>query len=120
MPYKIKFTPESEQDLDNIAAYLAEYSDITPLAVIAEIRKNTDLLEKMPRLFPVCEEDQRLRKIVVGDYIVLYSLNDGKRTANIEFVYHGSRDIKRVLTRQEPFSKEADFEIGEEEEELEF
>lgn len=94
MNYRINYSPESIEALDQIAEYLADFSDIAPFTVTDEIMEKIENLETMPRMGQVLEEDSRWRRIVAGSYLVFYEVVEGKRQVWIADIIHSARQLE--------------------------
>ena len=98
MKYKIKFLPETVTDREEIRAYLSQYYAGTVKTFFALLREQIARLKDFPYSCPVYEDDPDYRKLVVGDYLVFYIVNEEDKAVEIHRIFHGSRDIKRRLT----------------------
>jgi len=94
--YQIVYSPSSEADLHQTAAYLARHSASASLTVLKEIKKRIDALAKMPRLHPVYEMDQRYRRMVVGSWLVFYRIIEEDRIVFIARVYRVERNVGAI------------------------
>lgn len=123
MAYKIKFQELATEDLKNVRKFLEKFPDANPSRTLREIRDEIRKLKDWHghRRF---DENPILHKLTVGKYNILYLVDEKQKAVLIEYIFHQSRDIKKVLDREEPTlgydEPEPDFEIDDEEEELEF
>lgn len=121
--YKVRYQDLIAEDLKQIGKFLERFPDAAPFKTVRELIEEIDKLEDLPNSHRRLDENQILRKLNVGKYSVLYQVDDERKAVQVEYIFHQSRDIKRVLARETPtLAKEfeLDFAIEEEEEELEF
>lgn len=97
MKYRIKYLPDTVTDRAEIRAYLAQYYESTVRNFFLLLKERIGQLKKFPYSGPVYEDDPDYRKLVVGDYLVFYRVNEEDQTVEIHRIFHGSQDIKRHL-----------------------
>ena len=83
----------SDSALDRVAEFLDFIAEDSPTAakrVIEDLFARVDALAEHPRLGrPLLEGiDPTLRRFVVGNYIVVYQVNDARETVSIVAVRH--------------------------------
>jgi plasmid stabilization system protein ParE len=61
------------------------------------LKKKTNRLKTHPYSCPVYEDVPDYRKLVVGDYLVFYIVNEDAKIVEIHRIFHGSRDIRQHL-----------------------
>lgn len=103
MKYKIVYLRRALQDLVEIREYLGQFSDDAPLRILGRIKQRIENLAEHPRISPFYD-DLEIRKLVVGDYLVLYQINENKKSIEILYILHGTRNIAAIL-RSEPVDK---------------
>jgi plasmid stabilization system protein ParE len=84
-------------DFEDIEAYLSQYDESAVKRFFALLKKKIAILKDFPYSCPVYEDDPDYRKLVVGDYLVFYMVDEDAKTVEIHRIFHGSRDIKRHL-----------------------
>ena len=89
-------SPEAQQDLIDIWAYIAQFSEDAADTLIDLIDLKTDLLTQVPHTGKQREEIYpNLRSFPVKKYIIFYRpIDDG---IEIVRVLHGARDIDNLL-----------------------
>ena len=97
MKYKIRFLSETVTDREEIRAYLSQYYESTVTAFFRTLKEKTERLKEFPYVCPVYEGDPGYRRLVVGDYLVFYMVNEGEKTVEIHRILHCSLDIRRHL-----------------------
>jgi len=97
MSYKIVVKESADLDTTAIETYLAA-CDVSPEVVLAPIaaRITKDLTE-FPYMYPVCQFDERFRQMPVKSYLVLYHVDEEKRLVEIHHIWHGKRNIIKLL-----------------------
>lgn len=101
--YDIQITKPAEKDLYEIGAYISKelLERKTAKKVISKIAKGINSLEDMP-LRNALVADERLscrgiRKIIVDNYIVFYSVTEESKTVTIIRILYGRRDWMNLL-----------------------
>lgn len=93
---KVVFSPRSEEDLEEIADFIARDSPRRAISFIEEIRETCDALADAPlghELQAHLHPD--IRRAVHGRYLIFYSVGGGR--IRIERILHGARDLKDDL-----------------------
>lgn len=101
MSYRIVYLPESIKSLNQIAEYLAERSAIAPFTVIGEIRDKISNLERMPRIGQQVEKRPRFRRLVAGNFLIFYEIDEDKSQVKIADVIDSrqQREIDRFFSK---------------------
>jgi len=98
MKYRIRFLPKTAMQQEEIRMYLSQYYESTVTNFFRLLKEKIARLRDFPYSCPVYEDDPDYRKLVVGDYLALYIVNEEKKIVEIHRIFHGSRDIKRHLS----------------------
>ena len=100
MSYRASFMIEAERDMDDIEEYMSKFYANTARRFFAQLKKQVLLLEGMPYMCPAFDDDPYFRRMVVGDYLLFYSVDDKRRLVIIHRIFHSSRDIsQQILSR---------------------
>ena len=94
MKYRIKYLPDTVADRAEILAYLSQYYESTVRNFFTALKEKTARLKDFPYSCPAYEDDPDYRRLVVGDYLVFYMVNEDDKTVEIHRIFHGSQDIK--------------------------
>ena len=90
---QIVVRPVAEQDLDEIAAYIAQDSPGNAERFIQKILRTIAKLEIFPHRYPLAPEsvafDVPIRQVIVTPYRVLFTIQG--QVVRILCVYHGAR-----------------------------
>ena len=89
--------PDAKDDLILIKTYLNQFYPGTTSRFITHLNKRVTQIKDFPFLCPVYEDDTDYRKLVVGDYLVFYMVNEEKRFIEVHRIFHNSRNIKQLL-----------------------
>lgn len=101
--YEIVFSPESVQDLRDISGYItsALHSPQSAKRTIAKIRDAIRALAYMPKRHQLVSVSSLatigIRRIVVGNYLVLYLVDDDAKSVTVSRIIHGGRDFEKVV-----------------------
>ena len=93
MSYKVAYLDESKQDMKDIAVYLSQYYPNTARRFSEKVKKQILLLKNMPYMHPAYESDSFFRRMIVGDYLLFYSVNEERRLVIIHRIIHCSRNV---------------------------
>jgi len=101
MKYRIRFLPDAKTDLTDIKTYLNQFYIGTTKRFLTLLKKKITRLRDFPYSCPAYEDDPDYRKLAVGDYLAFYMVNEDENFVEVHRIFHGSRDIKQHLDRQE-------------------
>ncbi|MCF8356959.1 MAG: type II toxin-antitoxin system RelE/ParE family toxin [Melioribacteraceae bacterium] len=97
--FQVRFLSIAEEDLTEIAAYIAEDNPAAAIATTDKIEKKLELLSGNPKLgrIPRDEEIRNLgyRYIIVENYLIFYTIEE--RTIFVHRILHGARNYKTLL-----------------------
>jgi len=100
MSYRLRFEESADLDMFQIEEYLKAQSvppEVVLVPIIARIAK--DLVD-FPHMYPACRYDERYRQLPVHSYLVLYYVDEEKRQVEIHHIWHGMRNIERLLEKK--------------------
>lgn len=93
--YKIHFTKECKREMDNIYDYISKrlYSPNSAKALMKMVEKAIYNLKEMPELHNIIKQygslNMEFRRIVIKNYIILYTISEEDKTVNIVHMYYG-------------------------------
>ena len=93
MGYEIKYMDSSLADMVIIKEYLSQFYESTWLKTAEKIEYHVGFLQEIPYGFPLYPGNETYRKLVAGDYIVLYRINEKKHIVEVHAIWHGSMNI---------------------------
>ena len=97
MIYRLRYMEDTISDRDNIKAHLSKFYPGTTKRFFTLLKKKTIRLKTYPESCPIFEDDPDYRRLVVGDYLVFYMINDKAKMVEIHRILHGSMDISQHL-----------------------
>jgi len=97
MAYNIRYLPVAEQDLYDVAEYLSQFYADTFKRFMATLEKSICSLADTPLMYEEYHDDPFYRRMVVGDYLVFYHVDEAKHIVEIHRVLHGSRDVRQYI-----------------------
>jgi len=97
MKYRLRYMEDVMTDREHIKAYLSQFYPGTLKKFFILLKKKTIRLKTFPYSCPEYEDVSDYRKLVVGDYLVFYIVNEDLKTVDIHRILHGSRDIRQHL-----------------------
>ena len=92
MAYNIVYTPYAERDIWEIADNLSDYSIIAARRFLQKTKTQIESLADMPNRYPILLPKRAYRKLVVDNYIVVYSVREDIQQVTIVRVIHGMRN----------------------------
>ena len=92
MAYKIVYKAYAEKDIWEIADYLSDHSIQVAESFLHEIKNRVEGLTDMPFMYPNVSHHKEYRKVSVGNYVVIYLVDDRTKQILIIRVVHGRRD----------------------------
>ena len=101
--YNLVIAEAAETDLDGIADYIScELKEpITALKQIARIEEAMATLEELPERHSIVQDKylavKGIRKLLMDNYLIFYTVNKSTNTINIVRVMHGRRDWESIL-----------------------
>jgi addiction module RelE/StbE family toxin len=98
MEYKVKLTEEFIEDFEEICEYISnELKNIDASNRLREkVIYNILLLENSPKMFTEIEKidktERKYRRMIVNNYIILYTIEESKKVVYIAHIYYGARN----------------------------
>jgi addiction module RelE/StbE family toxin len=97
MRTEVIYLPKAIFDQADIKTYLSQFYPGTSKRFFDLLKKKIIRLKTHPYSCPVYEDDPDYRKLVVGDYLVFYIVNEDTKIIEIHRILHGSRNISQDL-----------------------
>lgn len=106
--YGLEFLPIAQQDMSDIAKYINKVL-CNPIAAMNTIRRMVAAAEDLqtqpyacPVYYPPRELPFEYRKLVVGNYILFYRVNEQRKLVTVVRVVYAKRDYGSMLGHFEP------------------
>lgn len=106
--YELEFLPIARQDMSDIAKYINKVL-CNPIAAMNTIRRMVAAAEDLqvqpyscPVYYPPRELPFEYRKLVVGNYIMFYRVDETKKLITVVRVIYAKRDYGSLLKPFEP------------------
>lgn len=96
--YKIIILPIAQEEFDNIYKYIYKELFATNAAINLKIKIQEKIknLENNPRMYAKIKKkdnlDREYRKIIIKNYIALYTIDEERKTIYIAHCYYNARD----------------------------
>jgi len=97
MRYSIKYMDSALDDMAAIKEYLCRYYQSTWPKVAENIEHHIGYLQEIPHGFPLFPGSETYRKLVAGDYIVLYKVVEESLAVQVHAIWHGKMNIREHL-----------------------
>ena len=106
--YEVIITPEAEDDLDRLGAYIAFElrAPETAVSYIHDIRGEISSLKNAPRRFRIIDDEpwhsRGLRRMNAHNFAVFFIVIEDEGTVYVQNVIYQKRDLPKVLARLYP------------------
>ena len=96
--YEIEFTEDCRDEIREIYKYISEKLIEKEAAkrLMQKMRKTVMDLAESPRLYAKIEKKDKMernfRRIVVNNYVILYTIDENKKSIYISHMYYGGRN----------------------------
>jgi len=97
MSYRTTYTDDAKQDAINIVAYLAQFYASTARDFKTVLTERVNALKTMPLLYPIYENDPFFRRMVLGDYLLFYDVDEERKLITVHRIFHHARDIEQLM-----------------------
>ena len=108
--YNLEFLPTARQDMSDIAKYINKVL-CNPIAAMNTVRRMVDAAEDLqthpyscPVYYPPRELPHEYRKLIVGNYIMFYRVNEYDKLITVVRVIYAKRDYGALLGYFEPMN----------------
>ena len=96
--YEIEFTEEARDEIREIYEYISKnlVNEDAAKRLMGKMRKNIMDLAEVPKIYVAIEKKDRMkrefRRMVVDNFIILYTIDENKKTIYISHMYYGRRN----------------------------
>ena len=97
MKYTVRFSPLAKEDKKDIKTYLSKFYPETPRRFTASLKEHIDNLKDNPYIYPEYPENTDYRRMLVGNYIVFYKINDAEKQIDIYRILRATWDLPKYL-----------------------
>ena len=95
--YKVVFLAAADQNLLDIDEYLSRFYQNTAADFFEALDKKILLLQDMPYIGAEFAHDKKYRRLVVGNYVVFYIVDEERHIVEIHRILHGAQDAAQHL-----------------------
>lgn len=95
--YTVVVAPVAAETIGECGRYIAEKSGSVEIAErwVDRVYDAIETLDVSPRRFELAEEDAHrsyeIRRLIFGNYLALYTIDDGRKTVKVVGFRHGAR-----------------------------
>ena len=93
--FRVIYLPSAKQNLREIALYLSQFYENTLGKFMDHLDKSVSHLEEMPYMGIAFGN---FRRLVVGDYLVFYKVDEEVRIVWMYRILHGTQNLQNKLT----------------------
>lgn len=96
--YKVIITPTAYKEINEIYDYITEelYAENAAKDLMLKVEKEVQKLKYAPKIHTEIEEldelDRTYRRMIINNYIILYTIDEGKRVIFISHMYYSGRN----------------------------
>ena len=96
--YEIEFTEDCRDEIRDIYKYISETLKAEGAAkkLMKKMRDNVMALAESPEIYVILPKKDRrkrdFRRMVVDNYVILYTIDESKKTIYISHMYYGKRN----------------------------
>ena len=104
MNYHVLLFPQAQTDLESIYDYIAFrlLEQGTAARIYRELSAAIQSLDMFPSRNPLLGKEpwrsKGYRKLLIGNYLALYSVNESTKTVEVVKIIYAGRDIEKILT----------------------
>jgi toxin ParE1/3/4 len=91
MDYKVIYSPTAISDLAEIVRFVAHDDPQAALKLGEQLADDADSLGRFPYRFPTFRRRANVRKLVTGQYLILYRVVPVPKIVEILRFWHGAR-----------------------------
>ena len=101
--YEIEFTEDCRDEIRDIYKYISENLKAEEVAkkLMKKMRDNVIALAESPKLYVTLPKKDRrkrdFRRMVVDNYVILYTIDENRKTIYISHMYYGKRNYLEDL-----------------------
>ena len=102
--YKVIFTNDAVEDMDNIFTYISEklYNHISARKIMKEMNDAIENLRYTARSYSVIKKHPNLemeyRRIIIKKYVIIYTIDENTNKVYIIHIYYGgSNYLTRII-----------------------
>jgi addiction module RelE/StbE family toxin len=97
LKYTVRFSPFAKEDTKEINLYLSKFYPGTPSRFTASLKEHIANLKVNPYIYPEYSENTVYRRMLVGNYIVFYKVNDTAKQIDIYRILRASWDLPQYV-----------------------
>lgn len=97
--FSVKWSEAAREDYRKIRVYLGEQAPWYVVELVRDVEKSLWPLREWPRYYPryMRRPELGLRKIVVGNYLLLYRVLEKQRVVRVVRMFHGAMNVDALL-----------------------
>jgi Plasmid stabilization system protein len=99
MVYRVKILSTAEQDIDAMSGYYEKFYPDTALRRYDDLMSKLRKLADHPYMYEEYNKNPKYRKLVSGDYIGFYTVDDEAGIVRLYRVLPGKMDLTKLLEK---------------------
>lgn len=103
MAYRLDFSKAFKSELSDVVGYIISDFSNPPAAqkLAKKVREALERIEENPYLYPLYHNDaiaaKGYRYIVIGSYLLFYTVDEDKKIVNVARFIYGKREVEKLL-----------------------
>ena len=97
MIYTVRFSLFAKEDKKEIKTYLSKFYPGTPHRFTALLKKHITYLKENPYTYSEYPENTDYRRMLVGNYVVFYKINEAEKQVDVYRILRASWDLPKYL-----------------------
>jgi plasmid stabilization system protein ParE len=103
MAYNLVTTDPFQRDLDSVIGYitLVLKNKVAAASLLDSVKKCYGEIERMPLMYEACRDSYLkslgYRKAVIHNYIMIYKVDEERKTVYILRLFHGRQDYENLI-----------------------
>lgn len=96
--YEVGFLSIAYDDLANAINNISQVSDNAAVNFLNGLDRQTEYLKKTPEMYPLDENHPPYRKMVLGDYLLFYIIDEKKHEVEISRILPARMELSRFFS----------------------
>jgi len=97
--YKAVYLPEAIDKIFKIEDYLNQHSPTAAAEFTDMVDERVEALRDHPLMCQAYDRDPFFRRMVLGDYILFYSVDEKRKLVVIHLIFHHAEDVDRNMRK---------------------
>jgi len=100
--YSVAHLPKAIDDIFDIEEYLYSHSPTAADRFTEMLDECVGDIAEHPYMWPIYEKDSFFRRMIIGDYVLFYSVDEKRKLLVIHRIFHHLRNIDFEMQKDVP------------------